>query len=209
MGLKKNIIARCFSILAITVTVIFLNSCLSLDTDVRLRKDGSVDALLTYRIAPEAADFGRGFGADEAWPLPLSEKDFKQQSMRIPEVELIKYRVRISSDGIEQIEVKLKAESMDALARYLDIDMTVSKTGDSGTLVMKIPVADEYANVEDELRGVLDDVAGTSVFSFSFRPPSSPVTLNTGLIENRKATIEFSLTDLLYGNVPDSWEVSW
>lgn len=209
MSVKMNSIARSFSVLAIIVTVLSLNSCLSLDTEIKLRKDGTVDALLTYVISPDTADFGRGFGSDEPWPLPLTEKDFQQQSLKNPDVELRRYRNRISSDGIESIEVNLKAESMEALARYLDIDLEITQTNNSGTLIFKIPVADEYGNADVETRRVLDEVAGSSVFSFSFQPPSSPSSVNIGFIDRRKAIVEFSLIDLLNGNGPNSWEVSW
>lgn len=208
MGVNMNTLARFFSMSALIAAVLSLNSCLSLETEVRLRKDGTVAALLTYEISSDSADFGRGFGSDESWPLPLSEKDFQQQSLRIPEVKVKRYRVR-SSDGVEQIEVSLKAESMDALSRYLDIDFNITQTGDSGTLVLTLPVTDEYQDADEDIRGVLDNVAGSSVFSFSFQPPSSPSAVNFGLIDRRKAHIEFSFTDLLYGEVPDKWEVSW
>lgn len=209
MVVKMNSIARGFSVLAIIVTVLSLNSCLSLDTEIKLRKDGTVDAILTYVISPDAADFGRGFGSDEPWPLPLTEKDFQQQSLKNPDVELRRYRNRISSEGIESIEVKLKAESIEALVRYLGIDLEITQANNSGTLVLKIPVTDEYENADEDTRRILDEVAGSSVFSFSFQPPSSPSSVNIGLIDRRKAIVEFSLIDLLNGNGPDSWEVSW
>lgn len=209
MAVKMNLIARCFSILAISVSVLFLNSCLSLDTDVKLRKDGSVDAVLTYVISSDAAVFGRGFGADESWPLPLTEKDFQQRSLRMPEVKLKRYRVRISSDGVESIVVTLKAESMDALAAYLDIDIRISQDSDSGSLVLRLPVTDDYLDADEDVRVVLDDVVGSSEFSFSFQPPSTPLSVNFGLIDRKKATVDISMSDLLYGNVQKSWEVSW
>jgi hypothetical protein len=201
--------ARFFFLSAAIITAFLLSSCLDLSTDIRLRKDGSVETSLTYVLSPETADFGRGFGSDEPWPLPLTEKDFQQQSLKVPEVEVRKYNSKILSDGTEVIEVVLRAASLDALSIYLDLDMELVGNADSGTLIFNIPISENYADADSEFREILETVAGESVFRFSFRPPSSPLNASHGAIEGNSAMLEISLLDILNRRAPESWEVSW
>ncbi len=148
MNSSFQLSSRFFFLSATIISVFFLNSCLDLSTDFRLRKDGSVDVSLTYVLSPETADFGRGFGSDEPWPLPLTEKDFQQQSLRVQDVEVRKYSSKILSDGTEEIEVVLRAATLDALSSYLDLDMELVGNVDSGTLIFNIPVSEKYADAE-------------------------------------------------------------
>jgi hypothetical protein len=209
MNSSYQVSARFIVLSAAIISVFFLNSCLDLSTDIRFRKDGSVDASLTYVLSPETADFGRGFGSDEPWSLPLTEKDFQQQSLRVQEVDVRKYNSKILSDGTEEIEVVLRAESLEALSSYLDLDMELVGNADSGTLIFNIPVSKNYAEGDSEFRDILETVAGESVFKFSFQPPSSPVNASHGVIEGNTAILEISLLDILHRRAPESWAVSW
>lgn len=124
MGKKLVISLACISAL-------ILSSCLRLETIIRLKKNGTATARLIYTIAPEMADFGRGFGSDEPWPLPLTEKDFKQQALRVGGVDVVRYRTYKLADESERIDVKLAADSFESIASYLDLDFEIER-GEGG-----------------------------------------------------------------------------
>ena len=209
MGLTSGSAARYPVLVIMGISILFLTSCLHLETDIRLNKNGSVELSLTYTITQETADFGRGFGSDEPWPLPLTEKDFRQQSLRVPGVELKRYHVYTISDGSERIDVRLKADSMESLSDYLDLDISLRGDIDSGSLVFTLPIAEDYSDADSGIREAIDSIIGDSLFRFSFRPPAKPESSEPGIIDGRTAVLEITLSDILYGRAPVTWEVSW
>lgn len=188
---------------------LLLSSCLRLETVIRLKRNGVVTARLVYTIAPEMADFGRSFGSDEPWPLPLTEKDFEQQALRVDGVELTGYRTHKLADESERIIVRLAANSMESIAGYLVLDFAAEKQGKGGALVFTLPIVDGYESADGERREILDKIAGDSVFRFVFEPPSKPVSVSSGGIDGRRAVLEVSLRELLYEEAPKTWEVRW
>jgi len=192
------------------VSALIMSSCLRLDTIIRLRRDGTVMARLIYTIAPEMVDFGRSFGSDEPWPLPLTEKDFEQQALRVGGVDVVRYRVRKLADGSERIDVKLVADSFGSIANYLALDFDIADSQDGGgSLIFTLPLVDGYEKADEERREIFDTIAGESAFKFNFEPPSKPVSVFPGEIDGRRAVLEVSLRELLYNEAPRTWEVSW
>ncbi len=193
----------------LVVPTLLLVSCLDLDTDIRLKKDGSVDTVLIYNLSAETVDFGRGFGSDEPWPLPLTEKDFQQQALRVPGVELKRYTVRSNSDGSENIQIKIKADSLESLSEYLNLDITLQGGSESGSLLFNIPAADDYLNGDPDIREALDAIIGDSLFRFSFTPPSKPENSEPGTISGKTAFLEIPFSDILHRRAPQTWVVDW
>ncbi len=196
-------------LLILLIPVFFLSSCLDLETNIRLKKDGSADASLTYFFNSGSADFGRAFGSDEPWPFPLTEKDFIQQSLRFSGVELKRYRVHTASDGSEEIDVRLKADSLESLSSYLGLSIAVQYSESGGSILFSIPSADNYNRADSQFRENIEKIIGDSTFTISFQPPVSPEESQPGSINGKVAVLEFSLIDLLRNETPDSWMVNW
>jgi len=191
------------------ISVFLITSCLDIDTDIRLKKDGSADVFLKYSFSPDSADFGRGFGADEPWPFPLTEKDFEQQALRVDGVAVRRYRVHHDSDGGEQINVRLKADSIESLSSYLGMDFEIRKSGNGSTMVFNLPSAGNYEKSDPGFRENLEKIIGDSSFRISFRPPSAPITSEPGIIDGRSAVLELPLLDLLQQKNAETWLISW
>jgi len=200
---------RRLAIFLACVWALFSSSCLRLETVIRLKRNGVVTAKLVYTIAPEMADFGRSFGSDEPWPLPLTEKDFEQQALRVDGVEVTGYRTHKLADESERIIVKLAASSIESIASYLALDFVIEKQKRGDSLVFTIPLVADYESADGERREILDKIAGESVFRFVFEPPSKPISVFPGEIDGRKAVLEISLRELLYKEAPETWEVRW
>lgn len=196
-------------LLILLFTVIIFTSCLDIETNIRLKKDGSADASIIYLFNSDSADFGRAFGSDEPWPFPLTEKDFVQQSLRFPGVELRRYRVQKAPDGSEEILVRLKADSLESLSSYLGLSIAVQYSDDGGSILLSIPSADNYNQADSQFRNNIESIIGNSTFRFSFQPPVSPEESHPGSINGKTAVLEISLIDLLRNEAPDSWSVSW
>lgn len=200
---KKSIMSLAY------ISVLILSSCLRLETVIRLKKNGAVTARLIYTIAPEMVDFGRSFGSDEPWPLPLTEKDFEQQALRVDGVDVVRYRTHRLADESERIEVKLVADSFESISNYLALDFDIKRQKEGGSLVFTLPLVDDYEKTDKERREILDKVTEGSVFRFSFKPPTRPISALPGEIDGRTAILKVSLRELLYNEAPKTWEVHW
>jgi hypothetical protein len=209
MKMTDRVHTRALSIAIILLGTLMMTSCLDLQTNIRLTGDGEVSAKITYIFNEDSAGFGRGFGSDEPWPLPLTEKDFRQRQLRYPGVDIQSYKANTRRDGGEEIEVRLKSESLDALAAYLDMDFYLEGTAKSGSFVLRIPDMTTYAETTDVTREVFEKLTRGMVFHFRFRPPGRPTESRNGSIEGRYASFDITMTEILSGETPSRWSVSW
>ena len=200
---------RVLGIAIILLGTLVMSSCLELQTNIRLTGDGKVSADITYLFNKASADFGRGFGSDEPWPLPVTEKDFRQRQLSCPGVEVKTYRTKTRRDGREEIDVRLKSESLDALAAYLDMDFHLEGTVKDGSFVLKVPEITAYTETTDDIREVFEKLTDGMVFQFRFRPPNRPMDSQNGSIEGRYAIFNITMNEILSGEIPSQWSVSW
>ena len=188
---------------------LILTSCLDIETEIRIDRNGRVDTVLTYILDSTVADFGRSFGSDEEWPLPLSEKDFQQRMLLTQGSEIRGYRIRKGQDGAEVVEISIRSESIEALAEYLGMGIEYTGNRSSGSLDFKLPDAGDYASSSEATRDIIDSLIGDSRIRFEVRPPSRPIDSGFGSIEGRFAVLEVSLSEILYGEYADNWTISW
>lgn len=197
----RSVIAAC--------AVLCLTSCLDLETSIRISSKGDVRAKLVYSLPAPTAQYGRGFGADEPWPLPLTEKDFIRRSLNLSGVRVTSYRVKTLADDTEQITVKLRADSPERLSAYLGIDMEITETADLSEFSLTLPSADEYQNAGPEFQEQVESLTDGAQFRFAVRPPKRPSRVSSGTIEGRLAVLELAFSDVLNGRAPQSWVVEW
>ncbi|MCG8452424.1 MAG: hypothetical protein MI717_04485 [Spirochaetales bacterium] len=194
------------SFLTLAFIVTSLTSCFDFQTEIRLKRNGSVTAQLRYTLTEEAAQFGRGFGADEPWMLPLTEKDFLQQSIQVPGTRVEKYRVIQGEDGSETIQIRLEADSIESLGQFLGMDMVYDAQEKTFELLLNDSEEGNPASVEEEwMETLVRDIQ----IGFRFRPPSAPVSVNGGTLDGPWAELNFTIGDLLDESVSESWVVSW
>jgi hypothetical protein len=196
-------------IAGLIIIVITFISCLRVDAGINLRKNGSVSVALEYTLSANISDFGRSFGSDEPWFLPLTEKDFVQQTLRHPGVKLKSYKNSISTTGDETIKVELDSGSMEELAAFLDLEMTVEEGDGGGSFTLRFPSFPPVPEGNDEIDLLLEKAAENSFFTFSFNPPMKIKTSSPGIIEDGNAVIEVSLKDIFSEDAPAVWMVSW
>jgi len=195
-------------LLGLFLCVLLIASCLRVDTDIRLKRNGRVSAILNYTLSADIADFGRGFGSEEPWFLPLSEKDFIQRSLRSPGVTVKKYKFSSNSDGSSFIHVKLQADSIMSLSAFLNLDMRIDEQVGNGTFTLRMPNVD-IRQEEGDLASLMRKSVGDASFLFRFRPVVKPHSATSGIISGHEARLEIMMRDLLSGKTPPTWVVAW
>ena len=209
MKTSKPAIVRIAAVLLMLTAVLSLSSCLDVETSIRLGRHGAAEARIEYRMTAETAGFGRGFGADEPWPFPLTEKDFVQQSLRFPDTEVKRYRKGSDSDGNEWVRVDLRSDSLESLAEYLGLDITVRTDAEGGRMELRLPAAPSWDAAGNDLAAALGPMAEETSFLFRFRPPAKPVDAGVGTVDGRSAVYEITLAELLGNGAPAAWTVAW
>ncbi len=197
------------TVLLCLIAVLGTTSCLDMETGITLKRSGKVETRITYRLSSEAAEFGRGFGADEPWPFPLTEKDFRFRSVSFPGTEVKHYRTGSESDGSEWIRVDLESKSIKDLASYMDFDLSLESDGKTGRMEFNLPSPVSLGESDEILTESLIRSAGETRFIFSFRPPSKPADCGIGRLDGRDAVLEITLSDLLSSEDRTRWTVLW
>ncbi len=198
---------RRFSFTTNVLALFILSSCLSIEADINIRKNGKVEMNLEYQFDRKWADFGRGFGADEPWLLPLTEKDFMLQTVRNGDVRLKRYQSRRLSDGGEKILVELEAQSVKAAMDFLGWEMTKTVKNDSQTLALTLPPV--ALEAKESAIAFYKLALTDSVFNLRIKPPSSPNEVSGGRIEGSSGVFSISMEDLVFSNESQIWTVSW
>lgn len=189
------------------------SSCLDLNTDLRVRRDGRVRATLTYTIPGAVAEFGRYPGADEPWPIPITERDFALRAAVVEGVALERYRSseRRTDDGagVESTTVVavLEAETMDHLGEYFNADISYRNGGEGGsfTYVVRPP----GLVLSPRLLTGLEEVVKGGTLTFRLKPPKAPLTSLPGAIVQGRAVWSISLGDVLNSDEGLDWTVNW
>ncbi len=196
-------------LLLASLAALSLSSCLQMEMDIRLLGNGTVRTTLVYEFDSNAADFGRGFGADERFPLPLMEKDFRQQALRIDGVELVKYRSRSGRGHVDRVEATLVADSMEQLGKFLNAELSLDGNVDSGTFTLLPLPAASGKSLSPGLSEAFHKALSETVLVFRFQSSSKPVSVNNGEISGRKAIWETTVLDLIMNDESKEWTVNW
>jgi hypothetical protein len=183
-----------------------------IDTFLSINKNGETNAVLTYVSNPGFSDFGRGFGADEPWPFPVTETDFQSRSVLFPSTEVTGYKIKRKKDGSEIITVKLKSDSAESLSEYLGMKISLKnpdKKG-SGSFLLELPAPySTLMDTDNDDLNKLSDMAGDSFISFSIRVPYGIREVSNGSYKGKTASVSFYLSEYLENKKSFNWKVNW
>lgn len=181
--------------------VIFLGSCVGIETRLDIRTDGSGSLSLTYRISRELVDLGRTEGDPVAVPLPVSREDFARALHGIDGVLLKSFR-RAQDEKEVTIGAVIAFTSLEALSRveaFKELDTRISATASGRTLTQRIAKAAPQPVTADSRR-MIDELFDGYELAYIVHAPA-PITSSspgTTLSADRR-TLSFStrISDLV------------
>ncbi|MCL2243738.1 MAG: hypothetical protein FWC03_04630 [Treponema sp.] len=111
MKIKKILLTPLF--------ILILNSCLGINTDIQMRRDGSGRITMEYKLSRMAETIGRLDG-NEQWPvIPVGRADWERTAARIDGIRLVSFSGREDNkDFINR--ATLEFADTDALLKLLD-----------------------------------------------------------------------------------------
>lgn len=178
-----------------------------MDVELRIKGNGRINIALTYLLTEETATFGRSFGADEPWPLPLTEKDFILQTLRYDGVKLERYQSKKNPDGTERIRASLTMDSTDKLADFFGWDLRSDINNRSGAFTLILPALNP--EIDDKTKQFLESMFSDSQFVLRIRTPKKPKMVEGGELNGRTGVFTISLKELIFSPESQTWSISW
>ena len=203
-GLRRRII-RWAAAAALPLTV----SCLDIAADIEIRPSGAVITAMEYTLPKEIAHFGRGFGADEPWPLPLTEKEFRRVVLRRGGVTLKRWRVKNQKNQGDTVRVMLHADNFESMAGFFGWNAELLPDKNGGELKFTFPPLENTGDLPPEQREYLESLFGGSRFELRIKTPRKPKAVQGGSGDGRGAVFSLNLSELLSAESPLLWSVRW
>ena len=200
---------KCIVLLLLCIT---FGSCISIESDITLKKDGSGSLSLTYRVSPEMKELGRIGEEVRPFPLPIYKEDFEKLLATNDGLTMKSHSVK-EVDGGSLVKAVFSFQSIDALALF----------GDGGKDVFFFQKTDDYTIFRQDLPfGGLDDLDEDSLnmlnaycsddyFMYSIHTPDLIKEYTLGEISESKKHLVYKtgIIDILRLKEKQSIEVKW
>lgn len=172
-----------------------LFSCVGVESRLSIRNDGSGTLTLDYRIARQAADFGRASDQGVRVPLPVGKADFQRAIDGIPGVRLTRYRQR-SNDEQVAIHAVLAFRSLEDLARVpalRDAGLAFAGSGRTRTLT-QVVAGSPAAPPTPESLAMIDSLFAGATVTVILATPSPMTPGSVGTLSPDRRTLTWSAT---------------
>ncbi len=183
----------------------FFTGCLSTETTVSFRANGSGTIDLVYRIDRKAWETGVFDESDVARPIPVTHHEFEDAALRIEGLRLRSHRISRDEDLVT-VTARLDFDDPRTLQRFLGADtLDIRLDTDGG----------HWRQTVAEDRGVGDAGALARSLSgytmqFTLDPPRPIVSTNGELVRGTAAaSYTLTLADVVTATESVVWEVRW
>jgi len=193
--------------------VIFLTSCIDIETSITLQEDGSGTVTMSYFISKMVMELGRLDEEDPFVPLPVSGADFTATAAIVPGLELIS--VKENEDAKDNyIEAELEFDSIEALSSFLSPDRegdpAVTVEGGSTIFRYTLFMATEE-DINQQSMDLIESFFTEDAVSLTIEAPARITSVSHGEITGNGEKAEYSITiaEIFQRNEDIIWEVRW
>ncbi len=191
--------------LGCALVVLLFGGCLSTETMISLRDDGSGTVDLVYRIDREAWETGVFDDSDAARPVPVSRRDFDRAVLQIEGLRLRSHRIVRDGDPVT-VTARVDFDDVDALRLLLGAELLEVRLSDGGGHWRQVIAPGRGSPQAQELARSLEGYE----MSFRLTPPGPLVSGSEGAVPGADAaSLTVSLSDIVTAVEPIVWEVRW
>ena len=168
-------------IVPLLIAVVFLVSCVDVESRLSLRGDGSGTLVLAYRISRQLANLGQAAGEAPSVPLPVQREDFQRALLGAPGLTLRSFS-RTQDDSDVSIRAEIAFASLDALARveaFREMQVRLETSGSRRTLSLLLARAAEGPVSEDSLQ-MIDEMFEGRALTFVIQLPGPILSASSG-----------------------------
>ncbi|MFW6289186.1 MAG: hypothetical protein ACOC2Q_05340 [Spirochaetota bacterium] len=193
------------AILLVTITAALLSGCLSTDTAITLREDGSGSIELVYTIDRSAWETGVFDDSDLARPVPVTRHEFEEAALLIEGLMLRSHRTSETDESVV-VSARLDFASVDDLRRFLGSE---SLEVDPEAGLWHQTIAQGRGSGSPQAQSLAESLAGYEL-RFRLDPPRSVRSTNGEVIDaGAAAAFALPFAQIVETREPIEWEVRW
>ena len=202
---------RWFFFVPVAIAVL-LSSCIGIESDIRIRQDGSGVLTLSYTISQfiKNIDAGR---SEKQLPLPVNEEEFRRSAERIEGLRLTDLEQREDDENVYiQAELEFDSvEAVNALGRNGQIGITLETQGGTTTFRQLIYEGQEGEEVTEESLEMLETFFDGYELVYSVTVPAEVREHTLGVLAPDGRTVTYTITvpEILKAPEPLVLEVIW
>ncbi len=201
-------------LLCITALV-FLTSCMGIDTKVVISRNGSGKVEAEYRLSEELVAFGELEANKAMLPVPLTRADVENSLRNVEGLRLDSWSSRKEGTDL-LIKTVISFDTLDALVYYLDPRGELAKhTSESGTERIGFTVGEKLPRFEPDMKPIVEEAFAPYNFRFMVELPAKAKEASSGhpavtlRQEGTKVYFEGKMKDIVTSEVPPSMGLVW
>lgn len=190
--------------------ILLLNSCLTIETDMKINSNGSGTMAINYTLDKGLKDISNLDTDDNIVPLNLNVEYLEEVTSKRDDVTYRNYKIT-EGDDYYNIEVVIVFETIEGLNSILpeDNSVIVEKKG-SETLFTQVIADESEADISEESLKIFKDIFKDHYFTLKVNVPSDIRSVENGIeVSDRVAVYQESFVDLISSNDKRSWSVRW
>lgn len=182
-------------VLLACLCVCALCSCVSVESRLSIRNDGSGTLTLDYRIPRSAADLGRTPDKNAPVPLPVEKADFRRAIAGVSGVRLARYSRRADDENVT-IHAVLAFKRIEDLAKVPSLrDAGLSLTEGGGVRTLTQVVAGAPGPLpEAESLAMVDSLLGGGSVTVVLQTPAPMTPGPIGTLSADRRTLSWTAT---------------
>jgi len=203
---------RWFFCLLLVATTLLLSSCIGIESDIRIRQDGSGVLTLSYTISQfiKNIDAGR---SEKQLPLPVNEEEFRRSAERIDGLRLTDLEQREDEENIYiQAELEFDSvEAVNALGRDGQLGISLETQGGTTTFRQLIYQGQQGEEITEESLEMIETFFDGYELVYSVTVPSEVRDHSLGVLAANGRTVTYTVTipEILKNPEPLVLEVIW
>ncbi len=194
------------------VIVVLLSSCIGIESEIRIRQDGSGVMTLSYTVSQfiKNIDTGR---SEKQLPLPVNEEEFRRSAERVEGLRLTKLEEREDEENV-YIQAELEfdnVEAVNALGPEGQIGITLESRDGTTTFRQVIYEAPQGQEITEESLEMIKTFFEGYELVYSVTVPAEVRDYSLGVLGSDGRTVTFTITvpEILKAPEPLILEVVW
>lgn len=203
---------RWFFCLLLVATTLLLSSCIGIESDIRIRQDGSGVLTLSYTISQfiKNIDAGR---SEKQLPLPVNEQEFRRSAERIEGLRLTDVEQREDEENVYiQAELEFDSvEAVNALGRDGQLGISLESQGGTTTFRQLIYQGQQGEEITEESLEMIETFFDGYELVYSVTVPAEVRDHSLGVLaaDGRTVTYTATVPEILKTPEPLVLEVIW
>ena len=195
-------------IVLVIAILLLISSCLSIETEVELKKDGSGTARFSYSVSTLAADIGKIDSDNKILPIPIMEEDFDIAARKAGGIEIKEYK--LTENGTRYlIESEIDFDSLESLSIFSGSDFLLEQNGNNKILRVTIYDGSGDEEVSQQTIDMVRENFSEDLFSFSILIPGDIVRVTDAVFSGSTVSFSISVEELIINTGPVTFSVEY